>query len=441
MRLIVFLAAILSFCVLASANASARPSLVFDARTGNVLLAYQAGDAWHPASLTKLMTVYTTFRAVRAGKLSIKQKIRMTKSAARTPPSKIGLKPGNRFSVDFAIRALMVHSANDIAVALGQAVAGSEQKFIAQMNANAKRLGMTATNFVNPHGLHNAAQVTTARDMGLLAATLIHEFPEYRSYFSLKNMKVGKRRLPNRNKLIGRMKGADGMKTGFVCASGFNLVASATRNGRQLIAVVLGHKAAGPRTKFAELLLEDAFTARRRYIGGRGRLAEIRNKVGAPANLRKQVCKARRVALSKPKEMSGWGVTLGKYKGPRMAEAMLDGQLLLNQKAIRSSDVGVMRVPYSRDYVPTIWSLRQPAALRLCSHIKSHESHCEVVPPTTFTEMARLATKEAAEIAAKRARKAKKRRKTRKKTTKRRKTTAKVRKKKTRTRKKQAEGR
>ena len=280
MRLKVLLAATLTLCVFASSDAEARPSLVFDARTGNVLLAYQAGDAWHPASLTKLMTVYTTFRAVRAGKISLKQKIRMTKSAAKTPPSKIGLKPGNQFSVDFAIRALMVHSANDIAVALGQAVAGSEQKFVAQMNANAKRLGMSATHFVNPHGLHNAAQVTTARDMGLLAATLIHEFPQYRAYFALKGMKVGKRRLPNRNKLIGNMKGADGMKTGFVCASGFNLVASATRNGRQLIAVVLGHKAAGPRTKFAELCSKTPSPASAATLADAAALARSRTRSG-----------------------------------------------------------------------------------------------------------------------------------------------------------------
>ena len=117
-----------------------------------MLLAHQAGAAWHPASLTKLMTVYVAFRAIKAGELKLTQKIKMTKSAAKQPPSKLGFKPGNRFSVDFAIRALMVRSANDVAVALGQAVAGgSEQRFVALMNANAKRLGMTATHFVNPH--------------------------------------------------------------------------------------------------------------------------------------------------------------------------------------------------------------------------------------------------------------------------------------------------
>ncbi len=397
--------------VLTAAPAVAGPSLVFDARSGDVLLAHKAGDAWHPASLTKLMTVYVTFRAVQAGKMSLKQKIKMTKQAAKQPPSKLGFKPGSQFSVDFAIRALMVRSANDVAVALGQAVSGgSEQRFVNMMNANAKRLGMTATHFVNPHGLHDPAQITTARDMGILAASLIQEFPQFRSYFSQTHLKIGKHKLRNRNGLIGRMKGADGMKTGFVCASGFNLVASATRNGRQLVAVVLGHKAAAPRTRFAELLLEAAFASKRRYIGGNGRIAALSNRVGAPANMRKRVCHKRGVKLARIKEMSGWGVTLGKYRGPLTAEAMLDGQTLLTRSLIEGGKAGVMRVPYTRNYVPTIWSIRQETALNLCSQLKSRSNHCKVVPPSKFTEMARLSKKEAAERAARKARKAKKKR-------------------------------
>ncbi len=416
MRIRVLIASLLMVLVFASPEAKAGPSLVFDARSGNVLLAHQAGAAWHPASPTKLMTVYVTFRAIKAGKLKLTQKIRMTKLAAKQPPTKLGFKPGNRFSVDFAIRALMVRSANDVAVALGQAVAGgSEQRFVALMNANAKRLGMTATNFVNPHGLHDPAQVTTARDMGLLAATLIHEFPRFRGYFSLPHLKVGKKKLKNRNKLIGRMKGADGMKTGFVCASGFNLVASATRGGRQLVAVVLGHKAARPRTRFAELLLEAAFAGKRRYIGGTGRIANIQNRVGAPANMRSRVCKKRGVKLTRIGDMSGWGVTLGKYKGPLTAEAMLDGQILLTRSMIDGGKAGVMRVPYTSDYVATIWSMRQRTALNLCSRLRSRSSHCEVVPPATFTEMARLSKKEAAARAARKARTAKKRKQRKKK--------------------------
>ncbi|MGI9465021.1 MAG: D-alanyl-D-alanine carboxypeptidase family protein, partial [Aestuariivirgaceae bacterium] len=376
MRIKRFLASILMLLVFAAGQANAGPSLVFDARTCDVLLAHKAGDAWHPASLTKLMTVYVTFRAVSAGKISLQQKLAMTKAGAKQPPSKLGLKPGNRFTVDFAVRALMVHSANDIAVALGQAVGGSEQNFITIMNAHAKRLGMTGTHFVNPHGLHNPSQVTTARDMGLLAATLIHEFPQFRSYFSLPYMKIGKRKLPNRNGLIRHMKGADGMKTGFVCASGYNLVASATRNGRQLVAVVLGHKAGGPRTRFAELLLEAGFAGKRRYTGGTGRIASIKNRVIAPANMRSQVCTRRSVKLAKADELAGWGVTLGKFRGPLTAEAILDGQVLLTRSLLDGGSAGVLRL--TGRYIPTIWSMREQTALRVCSHLKARDSHCEV---------------------------------------------------------------
>ena len=406
------LASVLMLLVFAAGQASAGPSLVFEARTGDVVLAHKAGDAWHPASLTKMMTVYVAFRAVRAGKISFKQKITMTKQAAAQPPSKLGFKAGSRFTVDFAIRALMVRSANDVAVALGQAVAGNESAFVAMMNAHAKRLGMSATHFVNPHGLHNPAQVTTARDMGLLTATLIHEFPQYRTYFSQPHLIIGKKKLPNRNRLIGRMKGADGMKTGFVCASGFNLVASATRNGRQLVAVVMGHKAAGPRTKFAELLLEAAFASKRKYIGGKGRIASIKNRVIAPANMRSQACGKRRVKLAKADELAGWGVTLGKYKGPITAEAMLDGQILLTRSLIDGGSAGVLR--FSGKYIPTIWSMRKQTALRLCSHLRARSSHCEVVPPETFVEFARLSKKEEAQRAARKARKAKKKKKKKK---------------------------
>ena len=301
----------------------AAPSLVFDARSGEVLLAQEAGEAWHPASLTKLMTTYLTFHAIKVGRLTLDQKIIISKRAAKEPPSKLGMKPGSQISVDFAISYLLVRSGNDIAVALAEAVAGDVENFVALMNAAAQKLGMTATHFVNPHGLHDPAQVTTARDMGLLAATLVHEFPEYRTFLSKPFVKVGKKKLRNRNRLIGRMDGADGMKTGFVCASGFNLVASATRQGRQLIAVVMGHKSAPARTEAAELLLEASFAKNgEAYLGQGGRITQIENVPGAPQNMREDVCKRLGVKLIKPSEANGWGVQLGKFKNLSIADAL-----------------------------------------------------------------------------------------------------------------------
>ena len=409
---------------LSGARAFAAPSLVFDVRSGEVLLAQEAGESWHPASLTKLMTTYLTFHAIRAGVLKADQKIVVSKRAAKEPPSKLGVKPGTKISLDFAISYLLVRSGNDIAVALAEAVAGKTEKFVELMNIAARRLGMTATHFVNPHGLHHETQVTTARDMGLLATALFNEFPQHRNYFSKEFVKVGKKKLRNRNRLIGRMSGADGMKTGFICASGFNLVASATRNGKQLIAVVMGRKSAPARGEVAELLLEASFAKNGdHYLGEGGRLSQIDNLVGPPENMRARVCKGLGVKLIKPTDLEGWGVRLGEYKSTSMAEAMLNGEIMLTRSLIKSGKAGVVRTPFTKKYVPTLWAMERGSALNLCNHVRARERVCEVMPPEGFAEMAKHwkaeAEKRRRRIAAKKAKKkanaAKKRKKKKKK--------------------------
>ena len=398
----------------------AAPSLVFDARTGEVLLSQEAGDSWHPASLTKLMTTYLTFHAVKAGVLSLDQKIPVSQRAAKEPPSKLGVKPGTEITVDFAVRYLLVRSGNDIAVALAEAVAGSVENFAALMNQTAARLGMTATHFVNPHGLHDDTQVTTARDMGLLAASLFHEFPQYRGYFAEPYVQVGKKKLRNRNRLIGRMNGADGMKTGFVCASGFNLVASATREGRQLIAVVMGHKSAPARADAAQLLLEASFAKNgAHYIGEGGTVNQIANQVGPPENMREKVCKRLDVTLIKPSDLNGWGAVLGKYNNLSVSEAMLNAEILLTRDLIETGKAGVVRIPFSKTYAAMLWAMNEQNANDLCKHIAQRERACDVMSPEGFAELARKSKAEAIKrkqrLAAQKAKKKKKRRKKRKK--------------------------
>ncbi len=400
--------------------AHAAPSLVFDARSGEVLLAQEAGEAWHPASLTKLMTTYLTFHAIKVGRLKLDQKIVISKRAAKEPPSKLGMKPGSKISVDFAISYLLVRSGNDIAVALAEAVAGDVESFVELMNAAAQRLGMTATHFVNPHGLHDPAQVTTARDMGLLAATLVHEFPEYRSFLAKPFVKIGKKKLRNRNRLIGRMKGADGMKTGFVCASGFNLVASATRNGRQLVAVVMGHKSAPARTEAAALLLEASFAKNgESYLGEGGRITQIENVAGEPQNMRADVCKRLGVKLIKPAETQGWGVTLGKYKNLAIADALLNAEIVLTRSLIDTGKAGVMRIPFTKTYAATLWAMNETNAQDLCTHLKARNRSCEVMEPKGFAELASKSKAEEVKrkkrLAARKAKKAKRKKKRRKK--------------------------
>jgi len=245
--------------LLFTGQTSAGPALVFDAHRGTVIYAEDVDRPWHPASLTKLMTAYMAFKALRDGRLTMKSKVRCSKNARAQPPSKIGFPVGAKISMATALRALIVKSANDVAVMLAERISGSEAMFIAEMNAEAQRLGMTRTRFHNPHGLPHSGQVTSARDMGILASTIIREFPEHAKLFRTRTMKIGKKRLRSHNVLLKSLPGADGMKTGFICASGFNIVASATRGDQRLIAVVLGGTTARERNVRAAQLLEHGF--------------------------------------------------------------------------------------------------------------------------------------------------------------------------------------
>lgn len=251
--------ALLLISALTSPALAAGPALVFEVSNSKVLYAEDADNPWHPASLTKLMTAYLTFKAIKSGRLTLKSKISCSAAAHKEPPSKIGLPIGGELTVDKALQALIVKSANDVAVMLAEAVGGSEAQFIAQMNATAKKLGMTRTNYVNANGLPAAEQITTARDLAILARAVITEFPEYSHYWSMPQMRIGKSRLQSHNGLLKSLEGADGLKTGFTCDSGFNIAASATRDGRQIVAVVLGDSSSKERNVRAESLIEYGF--------------------------------------------------------------------------------------------------------------------------------------------------------------------------------------
>ncbi len=297
-------AVLLALLLFLPVRVSATPALVFDPHKGTILYQEDMDALWHPASLTKLMTAYLTFEALRDGKLTLKSKIVTSKKANAQAPTKIGLPVGATMSVDLAIRALLVKSANDVAVMLAEGVAGSLPKFVKRMNATAKRLGMLRSRFVNPNGLPDDRQITTARDMGYLARALIIDFPEYAHFFAVKSIKIGKRRMKNYNGLLRSYEGADGMKTGFVCASGYNIVVSATRGRRKIVAVVLGGRTGGARNARAAKLLDHGF----RRFSWRAMFGKNIDKLtiqaslteGAP-NLRSKVCGGRRKARKKRK--------------------------------------------------------------------------------------------------------------------------------------------
>ncbi|ENN93103.1 D-alanyl-D-alanine carboxypeptidase family protein [Bartonella vinsonii] len=239
----------------------AQPFISVDVTTGRILDHNQAFDRWYPASLTKLMTAYIIFRGMRAGEISPKQHITISEYAAKAPAHRSGYKAGSVLTLDTALTITLVNSTNDLAIAMSEAVAGSQEAFVRKMNAEAQRLGMFGTHFANASGLPNPYNYSTARDIALLAVQIRREFPQYVHYFSIPAIDFGKKRKiqPNSNNLIGRFNGIDGMKTGFICASGFNLVASATRNKRTIIAVILGSNNVSEREEKAAQLLETGF--------------------------------------------------------------------------------------------------------------------------------------------------------------------------------------
>jgi D-alanyl-D-alanine carboxypeptidase len=246
---------------LLAGSALANPTIVFDLENGRILQHQEAFKRWYPASLTKLMTAYVTFRAIAAGEAQLDSPIKVTKRSAGEPPSKMGFKPGSVMRLDNALKMMLVKSANDVAMAVGENIGGSQAAFAERMNTEARRLGMTGSHFVNPNGLFSPDQYTTARDLGLLVMAIRTEFPQYAPWFSIEGLAVGKKQIPNYNLLIGRYRGADGMKTGFVCPSGFNMIGSATREGRTLVAVVLGERSPITRAETTARLLDQGFVA------------------------------------------------------------------------------------------------------------------------------------------------------------------------------------
>ncbi len=240
--------------------ASANPKMIIDANTGRVIAHQEAFRKWYPASLTKLMTAYVTFRALKSGRLSLDSTVVMSKFAADQPASKMYFRPGSQLTLDNALKITLVKSANDMAVAVAETVGGTNDQFVAMMNAEAQRLGMSSTHFINPHGLPGKGQYTTARDLAILAMQIKREFPQYAGYFTIEGIDTGKKKYPNFNTLIGRFDGADGMKTGFICAAGFNQVSSATRNGRTVVSVVLGSDSLAGRADDSANLLQQGLT-------------------------------------------------------------------------------------------------------------------------------------------------------------------------------------
>jgi len=238
-----------------SAANSKYAAIVIDANTGKTLFSSSADSRRYPASLTKMMTLYLVFEAMAAGKITKKTSIPFSRNAAAEPPTKLGVKAGKSITVETAIYSLVTKSANDASTALAEYLGGSEAEFARMMTAKARKLGMKSTVFRNAHGLPDTAQFSTARDLAILGIALKEHYPQYYSYFSTRSFTYGRQRMANHNRLLGRVKGVDGIKTGYTRASGFNLVSSVSQGERRIVAVVMGGTSGTSRDKhMAELI-------------------------------------------------------------------------------------------------------------------------------------------------------------------------------------------
>jgi D-alanyl-D-alanine carboxypeptidase len=284
-----------AICVLAigvGRQARGEAQLLVDVESGKVLAAEDATVPWYPASVTKLTTLYVTLKALKAGRITLDTLFTVSSNATAQEPAKMGFPIGTQVTVDNAIKMMMVKSANDMAVVLAEGVSGSIDKFADEMNEAAHELGMTQTSYVNPNGLPAEGQITSARDLAILARALIRDFPEYDFYWHIPAIKFGRRIFRNLNPLIDRYPGADGMKTGFICASGFNLVATATRNDKRLIAVVLGASSSAARMIHAAQLLERGFNGESLnwLTPALGTVEELKPAEASPPDLHDEIC-------------------------------------------------------------------------------------------------------------------------------------------------------
>ncbi|MEE4377943.1 MAG: D-alanyl-D-alanine carboxypeptidase family protein [Candidatus Competibacteraceae bacterium] len=386
-RCLVFVA--LAVTIIPCAWAERYAALVIDADSGRVLFERHARAPRHPASLTKMMTLYMVFDALERGELRLKQRLRVSKQAASRPPSKLGVKAGDTITVEQAIYALVTRSANDVAAVIGEAIAGSEARFAQRMTRRARGLGMTQTTFRNASGLPDKRQITTAWDMATLAKALIRNHGRYYRYFSTPQFYFRNKNHRNHNHLLKNYAGTDGIKTGYIRMSGFNLVASARRNGRRLIGVVFGGKTAKTRDAHMRTLLDNGFAQLRTTTYARSSQPQLRSRRSRQASTSSKVELIGQAQNSRPEPVGlndngFWQVQVGVFSQLTSARQQLSASLqaapavLFNAKAVV--------VPLWRGgtmlYKALFQGLSQENAGSACYALKVKRIDCFTVAPT-----------------------------------------------------------
>lgn len=385
------LAGALCFSALNTAQAKARgasrrtvSSIMIDANSGDVISANNADERRYPASLTKLMTLYITFNALDKGLLKMDDKLPVSRTAANRSPSKLGLKAGSKIKVRDAIMALIVKSANDCATVLAEGLGYTEENFAKTMTKVARELGMKNTTFKNASGLPNREQKTTARDMAILAAAVYHHFPQYYDLFSAKKFTWNGHTMYTHNHLLKTFKGADGMKTGFTNAAGYNIVTSAERDGHRVIAVTMGHDSIKSRdTRIADMMnkglhklaLADDITTPSLYA---------QTEPTTPKNIATTTASAEKTSES-------WGIQIGAFSNYAKARNYaLNIRRQFNNKALRNSQIDIEPAQKGSAivYRSKIIGLAKNEADKTCNHLKKSNKSCIVVASTSSQQLA-----------------------------------------------------
>lgn len=386
-----FISLVFAAVSLVSVAAHARyASIVVEYETGKVLHAVNADTRNYPASLTKMMTIYLAFEAVRKGQLTMDRKLTVSARAAGARPSKLGLKRGDTITVRDAILALITKSANDVAVVIAESIAGTERKFGRLMTKKARELGMKRTNFRNASGLPNRRQLSTARDMSILARKLLADFPARYRLFSTKQFEYNGRRYKNHNSLLINYPGADGMKTGYTRASGYNLVVSATRDGNRIIGVVFGGKSARARNSHMRRLLNRSFAKLTPSKPATGPVAEQAPKkpsatpsAALAMSVPKPLRKPSTPRLQNTRGKAGWSIQVGAFKAKAPARRAAKRAARQLSGKHRGTRVLILPTKLGNEliYRARLVGLSQNSATEACRRLKSRRVSCVPVPP------------------------------------------------------------
>lgn len=383
-----FLCISLFFTPLLAFSKTQPASIIIDADKRGIIFENNADQLWYPASLTKVMTLYLVFKALKFRQIKLQDKLVVSDLAAKQPPSKLGLTKGQSLTIKQAILAVATRSANDAALVLAEHLSKTEKKFALKMTVQANTLGMKSTQFYNSTGLPNTNQVTTARDMAILAQSIKYDFPQYYKYFSTAGFTFNKKYFANINRILTAYPGANGLKTGFTCGSGYNLIASAKRGEKQLIAVVLGAKNSHVRTTKMITLLNKGFSQSKKQVKLKNvKILRPKQLTPPPYILPSSKCHQTLKTSSYQNRISGWSIVFGAFPNKSQARALLKR---IKPKLGKLGKQGHPVIIKRRRNGVMLWhairsGLKKTQAGKACKTLWAVDEYCRAIHPLLFS--------------------------------------------------------